>query len=60
MTGKDYVTQRDINEFGALLELFTPIHFANAVEGIITDVPAPYILGETVAEMTGIGAYAVD
>tara|TARA_R100001509_G_scaffold132151_1_gene85563 strand:- start:321 stop:9695 length:9375 start_codon:yes stop_codon:yes gene_type:complete len=60
MTGKDYVTQRDINEFATLLELFVPIHFANAVEGIITDVPAPYILGETVAEMTGIGAYAVD
>ena len=60
MTGKDYVTQRDINEFGTLLELFVPIHLANAVEGIITDVPAPYILGELLAEGTGVGAYTVD
>ena len=60
MTGKDYVTQRDINEFGTLLELFVPIHLANAVEGIITDVPTPYILGELLAEGTGVGAYTVD
>tara|TARA_A100001201_G_scaffold103047_1_gene88390 strand:- start:5520 stop:14852 length:9333 start_codon:yes stop_codon:yes gene_type:complete len=60
MYGKDYVNRQEVPFYVPMVELVTPIHFANAVENAVNGVPLPLILGETAAEMTGIGAYTVD